>query len=455
MQFLLMLILLAACHPINTDKNGQVNDNKSPTFVPSATVWVTIAPDNIPTAIPTPTAMPLRYKPQGRIAFQSERDGNLEIYVVNADGTFLSRLTNNPAVDVFPSWSPDGEQIVFASDRDGNPEIYTIKADGSNIRRITSSYGDDALPAWSPGGKKIAFVSNRDGDDEIYVMDADGKNQKQLTDNTWTDLFPAWSPDGEHIAFVSNKDVNLEIYMMTDDGHELQRLTDNPADDSYPAWSPDGSRIAFVSNRSEFAEVYVLDISSGTVIKITELNAISEIPTWSSDARQVAFASNFEGNRDIYITGADGFGLKRLTEFPQVDFYPRWSPQVDFLSAEIPAPTAPAEFTCRVSEDKNYGYSAENSIKLGFDPLNENYYAEQWLPWLLGPQGQKLTTEFIEELWLEDAKIINLRVSYEGQEEPVNLYIDVSDFEQPKAPQGYTCGSQAEYSRAIATARYQ
>ncbi len=85
-----------------------------------------------------------------RIAFHSDRDGNPEIYVMDADGSNVTRLTNDPADDGFPTWSPDGSRIAFFSDRDGNPEIYVMDADGSNVTRLTNHPALDAVPAWSP-----------------------------------------------------------------------------------------------------------------------------------------------------------------------------------------------------------------------------------------------------------------------------------------------------------------
>ncbi|HKE55350.1 MAG TPA: chitobiase/beta-hexosaminidase C-terminal domain-containing protein, partial [Pyrinomonadaceae bacterium] len=109
-------------------------------------------------------------------------------------------LTNNPADDINPAWSPDGTKIAFASNRDGNYEIYLMNADGSNPQRLTNSAGADRAPAWSPDGTKIIFSSERDGGEpEIYVMNADGSNATRLTNNTVADTTPSWR---QHAAAV-------------------------------------------------------------------------------------------------------------------------------------------------------------------------------------------------------------------------------------------------------------
>lgn len=128
----------------------------------------------------------------GKMAFTSLRSGDFEVFVMNADGSGQTNLTNTTALDSHPSWSPDGTRIAFNSDRDGNFQVYVMNADGSGQTNLTSNPANDSQPAWSPDGARIAFATDRDGNAEVYVMNADGSEQARLTSSPATDFEPNW-----------------------------------------------------------------------------------------------------------------------------------------------------------------------------------------------------------------------------------------------------------------------
>ena len=280
---------------------------------------------------------------QAQIAFASDRDGNLEIYVMGIDGGNLRRLTNNPDGDWDPSWSPDGKRIAFMSGRNGHvdghgapiPEIYVMDANGDNQKNLTNNPSADRSPSWSPDGSRIAFMSDRDGGYDIYVMDADGSNQQNLSNHPFSDRNPSWSPDGAQIVFSARRDghveneaaITHEIYVMDSDGENQRRLTDNRNNDWEPSWSPDGKRIAFMADRKgniDKFDIYVMDADGGNQHNVTQHRAWDGSPSWSPGNERIVFHSKRDGNWEIYVMDADGGNLQNLTNNRHYDYGPAW-----------------------------------------------------------------------------------------------------------------------------------
>ena len=303
-----------------------------------------------PTNTPTPTTTPMPEPPAtiGRIAFSRYRDGNEDIYVMDADGGNVQQLTDDPAGDWSPAWSPDGTRIAFSRYRDGNEDIYVMDADGGNVQQLTDGPERDVNPTWSPDGTRIAFQSDRDGDWDIYVMDADGGNVRQLTDDPAGDWSPAWPPGGTRIAFQSDRDGDDDIYVMDADGGNVQQLTDDPAGSGFPAWSPGGTRIAFQSDRDGYTNIYVMDADGGNVQQLTDGPERDVNPTWSPDGTRIAFQSDLvmppDGDWDIYVMDADGGNVRQLTDDPGRDQHPAWSPVPSTPTPPVtPTPTPPPD----------------------------------------------------------------------------------------------------------------
>jgi Tol biopolymer transport system component len=311
-----------------------------------------------PTATPAPTETPpppLSGSRGGAIVFYSERDGNAEIYLMSVEdalqgtgGSDQQRLTYNEADDFSPAWSPDGTQIAFISDRDDpNPrkcfpectyKIYIMGADGGSERRLTDTPAGEHHPAWSPDGTQLTFDSDQDGDGngEIYVINADGSGQLRLTDSQANDLWADWSPDGTHIVFCSDRDGNYAVYVMNvedalqgADGTNQRRLTDNDVNDYFPAWSPDGTKIAYFSMGpgSRRQDIFVMNSDGTDVRQLTDTpSRVDEGPAWSPDGTQIVFQSDRDGNFEIYVMNADGSDHRRLTSERAGDYWPHWRP---------------------------------------------------------------------------------------------------------------------------------
>jgi Tol biopolymer transport system component len=274
-----------------------------------------------------------------KIAFVSYRDGNAEIYVINPDGAGQENLTDNPAADTDPSWSPDGRRIAFTSDRDGNAEIYVMNADGTDPQRLTSNSVEDGEPCWSPDGRRIAFYSHRRGAQsvDICIMNVDGSGLEWIENPRW-DKHPSWSPDGKKIAFQFTRDGAhaYDIYVVTVDGGRQSNLTNHWQSDEDPSWSPDGKRIAFTSSRDSKrddirCQIYVMNADGTGLRRLTNTRAFDRMPSWSPDGKKIVFASNREQpaqelESGIYIMNADGTDQKKLIDYRGIYGYPAWSP---------------------------------------------------------------------------------------------------------------------------------
>jgi uncharacterized protein YjdB len=192
---------------------------------------------------------------QGALLFTSSRSGSADLFSIDPAQPAQEpiRITNDSSNEAMGAWSPDGSRVVFVSDRDGNYELYVADADGGNARRLTTTPDASELtPDWTPDGRQIVYVGQASGGRmQIWIMNADGTGARALTtDAQGANLDPAVSPDGRLIAFTSAREGNYDVYLMDRDGQNQRPALASPAKESKPAWFPNGD-LAFVQERSE------------------------------------------------------------------------------------------------------------------------------------------------------------------------------------------------------------
>ncbi|HLO14336.1 MAG TPA: protein kinase, partial [Anaerolineales bacterium] len=346
--------MLTVLSPLNKIKFPFVSKAKTPTLavVPTHTSILvdapTVTPITIPatataTLLPTQTLAPtLEFTPtpdstpvaaatslggSGQIVFASTSTGLPQLYLVNADRTGLTQITNMEQGACQPSWSPDGKQLVFISPCLGRGEffetiynessLYMINADGAGLKQLTPAPGSDFEPAWSPDGKRIAFTSVREGFRQIYLLDVHSLAVTLLTNTTDAieSSQPSWSPDGKKIVYTVKRVGTYQVWVMNDTGQEAVQLTHSGQSlwDFSPSWSPDGKTIFFSQRqlggyRPWLVKINYEDLSQEPRRMNNFVTPIDDV-AFSPDGLWLVFEGMApDGNRDIYFVTVAGSG---------------------------------------------------------------------------------------------------------------------------------------------------
>ncbi len=351
-------------------------------------------------AIPTATT-PIGL-PTGLIAFVSTRDGNAEIYVMNADGSDQRNLTNSPAADMAPAWSPDGTRLAFISDRTGRQEVYVMNADGSDITQLTDSPGDPSLLpplSWSPDGTRLVAAlrpqEDRQGGSEIYVINADGSGATSATSDRFDDFDPKWSPDGQHIAFISLRYTPTVLLSISPARTQPAVLgLEAVRNVASHAWSPDGRRLAYFSTAIQRFGAYRDELrivnADGSGEKTILIFDRPQRPAyddlaWSPDGTRLIFASAHEsipeGVQSLYLLWTDGSGLTRLTNRPANHAEPRWAPDGKWIAFTSDREASPGIYIMNVTEAMQ---SPESLMPIRLTSTGKDH-DPQWQPTLAPP----------------------------------------------------------------------
>jgi TolB protein len=265
----------------------------------------TLAPGQVPA-----------WSPDGsKIAFLDAR-GNpkaTNLYVMNADGSGQTKLSDSLAFLDTPRWSPDGTKILFPA----TPDVLEldwaiINADGSGERSLFGTFGGDD-PVWSPDGTRIAFAGP---DDDIYVMNADGSGTQRLVEVTSVRPTPLWSPDGSKIVFTAYLSGIRSVFVINADGSGLEQLSDGRSNCFNAVWSPDGNRIAYLQQQAPFQGSIVVMNADSTGQRVLWSDTTSTLvfsPVWSPDGNALAFPVWGSEATGLWAASTDGMVRANLT----------------------------------------------------------------------------------------------------------------------------------------------
>ncbi|RLD28410.1 MAG: hypothetical protein DRI75_06725 [Bacteroidetes bacterium] len=242
------------------------------------------------------------------------------------------QLTNNIFDNRFASYNKYGNSIVFESNRDGNWQIYIMSINGNNQKRIIRSTSNDRRPTWHPYKSIILFESDRSGTNELYTFDlSKGITTKIPIPLKGNKTFAQFAPNGKEIAFnYKVNDNNFDIYIIYHKGTRLKKIIANSYKNLYPRYSPRGDEIVYFSRKhtkNKDDEIYAYNIILNTETRLTKMPQHNFSPIWSNNGELIAYATSTEGNKpEIYLMKKSGNAKQRITFNSDRDILPSWSP---------------------------------------------------------------------------------------------------------------------------------
>lgn len=220
--------------------------------------------------------------PGGGVAFTSYR--NKKPFLFSARGGTITQLIAKGSMVTGAAYSPDGQRVAVSISEGENAEIYVANADGSGITKITDTkFFLNTSPTWSPDGKRIAFVSNRAGNPQIYVMGADGSGAKRVTFQGNYNTTPSWSRRGDLIAFTARDERNaFDLFTVNVENGKIARLTQDSAGNEEPVFSPNGRLIMFSSTRGGSRGLYVMTFDGNNQMALPLEKGDVTTPDWAN-----------------------------------------------------------------------------------------------------------------------------------------------------------------------------
>jgi TolB protein len=263
-----------------------------------------------------------------RIAMVGAAGGGKDVYICDADGANLVRITHQRAVCLSPNWYPDASALVYTSFHGGYPDLYRLDLVAKRRKRLAAFPGINTGAALDPRGRRMALILSKDGNPELYVTAASGGSRPVRLTRTRhaSEASPSWSPDGDRIVYVSDGAGSPQLYIIGRDGGRPKRLTFRGSENVSPDWGP-GGRIAYVSRREGRYRLFVTDPATGQEEQVSADGADYEDPSWAPDGRHLVCARTQRYRSELYILDTLGDPPIRLTTVGGDWYSPSWSPR--------------------------------------------------------------------------------------------------------------------------------
>ena len=268
------------------------------------------------------------------ITYASGLPGARDIAVVHPDGTHAFILTDD-ADNYEPVWGPNRQRIAFLSNRDGNVEIYYAVASEENPSaiRVTNSVFEESQISWSADGRRIAYTSEDfDGRRTVQHVDVGTLAGEAVVFGSDGETDPAWSPVDNLIVFakLDAEGRSTGIFLRDPSNVNIVQLTAGPH--HFPAWSPDGKRLAYISTQNDGQQdIYIINVSplgpTSEPYRVTQDGAEDYGLEWSRDGSRIAFISDRSGNADVYTIAPDGSGITKITQNAVDELSVAWGPE--------------------------------------------------------------------------------------------------------------------------------
>jgi Tol biopolymer transport system component len=271
----------------------------------------------------------------GRIVFQSDLDGDNEIYLLTAER--LAKLTDNTWDDRYPRWSPDGKRIAFSANPKGNFDIYTMDENGRHVTAVTDSPEDELDVAWAPDGNSLAFTrdtknTSREEPSVWHVDLGSGRTQRAIPVFRRSHGLPDFSPLASGMAFTGKRMFGgWDVFFFDFRSQTVRELTKG-GDACRPRFSADGRKIVYVSSAADGkGDIWMMNADGSGKERITRRDETYDyFPSWSPDGRQVVFCSNRRdkyadrGEWGLYLVDIGDGKTVRLLDSPGRDVFPDW-----------------------------------------------------------------------------------------------------------------------------------